>query len=88
MGAQSNPQVATPGHPGRVAARQTGNYHGSKHIHGVLNDKLIYQILRNAKNKGLNLENVLRDIDSRMEDGSWKMAFESCFIGKKKHRRK
>ena len=84
----SNPQVATPGHPGRVAARQLGNYHGGKHIHGVLNDKLIYQILRNAKNKGLNLENVLRDIGSRMEEGSWKMSFESCFIKKKKRRRK
>ncbi|HEY0585751.1 MAG TPA: RHS repeat-associated core domain-containing protein [Pseudoduganella sp.] len=84
----SNPQVATPTHPGRTAARQTGNYHGGKHIHGVLNDKLIYQILRNAKNKGLNLENVLREIGSRMEDGSWKIAFESCFIKKKKRRRK
>lgn len=74
----SNTQIATPGHPGRAAARQTGNYHAGKRIHGALNDKLIYQILRNAKSKGVNLENLLWDIGGRMEDGSWMNSFACC----------
>ena len=65
-------QTALPNHPGRQAARTTGNYHAGKHVHSSANDKYIYKILRNAENKGLNIENVLSDIGKRMENGSWK----------------
>lgn len=65
-------QVATPGHPGRDAARAAGNYHGGVHIHGKANDRLIYRILRAAEKKGLNVADVLADIGRRMESGEWK----------------
>jgi RHS repeat-associated protein len=74
----SNSQVANPNHPGRAAARATGNYHAGSHVHSTMNDKLIYRILRNAEKKGLNVANVLEDIGQRLESGAWKKAFECC----------
>jgi RHS repeat-associated protein len=74
----SNSQVSMPGHPGRAGAKQLGNYHAGEHIHGALNDKLIYKILKNAERKGVNMESILRDIGSRMESGSWQYTFFCC----------
>lgn len=62
-------QVAQPGHPGRVNAR---NYHAGTHIHGKETDKLIYKILRAAERKGENISNVLSEMTGRMESGEWK----------------
>ncbi|MFB7157385.1 RHS repeat-associated core domain-containing protein [Lysinibacillus sp. NPDC056232] len=59
-------------HPGRDTARTLGNYHAGKHIHSPQNDKYIYQILRKAEKKGLDVGSVLSDIGRRMEEGSWK----------------
>lgn len=68
-------QLAQPGHPGKTLAETDGNYHAGKHIHGKHNDKLIYQILRNAKKKGINSIRILSDITRRMETGQWKKIF-------------
>jgi len=65
-------QTAHSNHPGRTAARATGNSHGGIHIHGKANDKLIYRILRSAEKRGLDVEDVLKDIGRRMESGEWK----------------
>ncbi|MCH9681444.1 MAG: RHS domain-containing protein [Deltaproteobacteria bacterium] len=65
-------QRAQPGHPGRSAARASGNYHGGRHIHGKANDRLIYRILRAAEKRGADVGAVLEDIGRRMEDGRWK----------------
>jgi len=74
----SNSQVANPAHPGRAAARTTGNYHAGAHVHSTMNDKMIYRILRNAEKKGLNVAGILEDIGQRLESGAWKKAFECC----------
>ncbi|HEB1065740.1 TPA: RHS domain-containing protein [Escherichia albertii] len=71
-------QAGQPGHPGVAAARNTGNYHAGTHIHGKFNDKLIYQILRNAKRKGINSLRILSEITKRMESGLWKKSFRAC----------
>jgi RHS repeat-associated protein len=71
-------QVAMPGHPGRVAAAQAGTYHAGAHIHSDANDKLIYQVLKGVDKRGGNVENALRDIGQRMENGSWKSTFGDC----------
>ncbi|HBL4689844.1 AHH domain-containing protein [Citrobacter sedlakii] len=71
-------QVAQPGHPGRITARNTGNYHAGTHIHGKDNDRLIYKILRSAERKGASISNVLSEITGRMESGQWKKSFKSC----------
>ncbi|WP_338767691.1 PAAR-like domain-containing protein [Massilia sp. METH4] len=75
----TNPsQEAKGNHPGKTAAIAQGNRHSGAHVHSDLNDKLIYQILRNARNRGVNVENVLRDIGARMESGEWKRTFDCC----------
>lgn len=71
-------QVTQPGHPGRVTARSTGNYHAGTHIHGKENDKLIYKILRAAERKGANISRVLSGITGKMESGAWKKTFKAC----------
>ncbi|OXI77273.1 type IV secretion protein Rhs [Burkholderia sp. AU31280] len=73
-----NAQVQVPGHPGRVAARADGTYHAGAHVHGTDNDKLIYQVLKGVEKRGGNVENALRDIGQRMENGSWKGTFSCC----------
>lgn len=65
-------QVVAPGHPGRDIARQMGNYHGGRHIHGLQNDRLIFRILRSAEQRNISREAILTDIGERMESGSWK----------------
>jgi hypothetical protein len=75
----TNPsQVAAPGHPGSAAARTTGNYHAGAHVHSTANDKLIYQVLKGVEKRGGSVENALRDIGQRMENGSWKGSFSCC----------
>jgi RHS repeat-associated protein len=66
------------GHPGKVKSALTGNRHSGPHIHGHLNDKLIYQILRNSERRGIDVSVILRDIGARMENGSWKYTFACC----------
>jgi RHS repeat-associated protein len=75
----TNPsQEAKPNHPGKIGATAIGNRHSGAHIHSDLNDKLIYQILKNAEKKGIDINNVLNDLGSRMENGSWKATFACC----------
>ena len=75
----TNPsQESKGGHPGKTIATATGNRHSGPHIHSDLNDKLLYQILRNAERKGINIENILEDLGGRMESGSWKKTFSCC----------
>jgi len=77
----TNPsQEAQPGHPGKAASEAAGTRHSCPHIHSDENDKLIYKTLKNAEKKGANLNNVMNDIGSRMEDGSWKKTFACCVI--------
>jgi RHS repeat-associated protein len=77
----TNPsQEKSAGHPGKNKSALKGNRHAGAHIHSDLNDKLIYQILRNAKAKGIDLRSTLRDIGERMEEGSWKRSFFCCCI--------
>lgn len=52
-------KLAQPDNPGKTLAETDGNYHAGKHIHGKYNDKQIYQILRNAKKKGINSIRIL-----------------------------
>ena len=75
----TNPsQVAQPGHPGSGGARSAGTYHAGSHIHSTNNDKLIYQTLKGVEKRGGNVENALRDIGQRMENGSWKTTYNCC----------
>jgi RHS repeat-associated protein len=75
----TNPSQESKGlHPGKNAANAAGNRHSGPHIHSDLNDKLIYQTLRNAEKRGANLENVMNDLGRRIENGSWKKTFACC----------
>ncbi|WCM96123.1 DUF6531 domain-containing protein [Acidovorax sp. GBBC 1281] len=75
----TNPaQTATANHPGAAAARTQGTYHAGPHVHSDMNDKLIYQILKGVEKRGGDVENALRDIGRRLENGSWKYTFSCC----------
>ena len=75
----TNPsQVANTGHPGSAGARSAGTYHAGSHVHGAANDKLIYQVLKGVEKRGGNVENALRNIGRRMENGSWKATHLCC----------
>ena len=74
----NNSQVQVPGHPGRIDASREGTYDAGAHVHGVMNDKLIYQILKGVEKRGGNVENALQDIGGRMESGAWKSTYNCC----------
>jgi hypothetical protein len=78
-GNYTNPsQVAAPGHPGTANAKADGTYHAGAHVHSTENDKLIYKTLKGVEKRGGNVENALRDIGQRMENGSWKVTHQCC----------
>lgn len=71
-------QTAAPGHPGSAGAQSAGTYHAGYHVHGAANDKLIYQTLKGVEKRGGNVENALRDIGQRMENGTWQATYQYC----------
>ncbi|QEY26241.1 DUF6531 domain-containing protein [Neisseria zalophi] len=62
----------------REFIRSLGDYHAGSHLHGLDADKMIYRMLREAKKRGIPLENILADIRDRMEAGTWMKSLGAC----------